>query len=77
MREKQITDQLRSFETDYVWVNENKDTLLKEFNDQWIAVKDKKVIASDPDLNLLLSKISDPSHTYVEFITSEPLEMIL
>jgi len=75
--EREITDRLRSFEADYVWANENKGTLLKDFNDQWIAVKDKKVIASDPDLNLLLSKISDPSHTYIELITSEPLEMIL
>lgn len=75
--EGQITDRLRSFEIDYIWVNENKDALSGEFNDQWIAVKDKKVIASDPDLNLLLSKISDPSHTYIEFITHEPLELIL
>ncbi len=50
---------------------------LEQYADQWIAVKGGEVIASDPDLTGLLSKLPDPAHTCVEFITREPLEMVL
>ncbi len=72
-----LTSELLAFEADHVWVSENLETLLEEYADQWIAVKDKKVIASDPALAGLLSKLSEPAHTCVEFITREPLEMVL
>ena len=73
----QLTIELLAFEADHVWVSENIETLLHEYADQWIAVKDGKVIASDPELVGLLSKLPDPAHTCVEFITREPLEMVL
>ena len=73
----QLTDELLAFEADHVWVSENLKTLLEQYAEQWIAVKDGKVIASDPDLTGLLSKLSDPAHTCVEFINCEPLEMVL
>lgn len=74
---KGLTKQLIAFEADHAWVNENLKTLLNQYTDQWIGVKNSKVIASDPDLTDLLSKLPDPAHTCVEFITSEPLEMVL
>ncbi len=72
-----ITNELLAFEADHVWISENLKTLLDQYAEQWIAVKDGKVIASDPELAGLLSKLPDPAHTCVEFITSEPLEMVL
>ena len=72
-----VTSEILAFEADHVWVNENMKTLLQQYADQWIAVKNGQVIASDPDLAGLLSKLPDPAHTCVEFITREPLEMIL
>jgi hypothetical protein len=74
---KQLSNMLIDFEADHAWVNKNFEALLKEYADQWIAVKNEEVIASDPDLNGLLSKLPEPAHTCVEFITREPLEMIL
>ena len=73
----QLTNELLAFEADHVWVSENLKMLLEQYADQWIAVNNGKVIASDPDLSGLLSKLSDPAHTCVEFITREPLEMVL
>ena len=73
----QLTNQLLAFEADHIWVSENLETLLEQYVDQWIAVKDGRVTASDPDLAGLLSKLPDPAHTCVEFITREPLEMVL
>ncbi len=72
-----LTNELLAFEGDHVWISENLKTLLEQYAEQWIAVKDSKVTASDPELAGLLSKLADPAHTCVEFITSEPLEMVL
>ena len=68
---------LLAFEEDRVWISKNWETLLEKYPEEWIAVKENKVIARDPDLSRLLSKLSDPSHTCIEFITREPIETIL
>lgn len=73
----QLTKKLRAFEADHVWVSERREWLLRQYPDQWIAVKEGRVIASDPDLLALRSRLSDPAHTCIEFITREPLEMVL
>lgn len=73
----QLTRKLRGFEEDHVWVNGNWELLLKEFSDQWIAVQGGQVVVSDPDLDALLARLSDPSHSCIEYVTREPLEMIL
>jgi hypothetical protein len=73
----QLTNELLAFEADHVWISENLEMLLGQYADRWIAVKDGEVIASDPELAGLLSKLPDPAHTCVEFITREPLEMVL
>ena len=77
MKKEQLTDELLAFEADHAWVNENLATLLEQYTDQWIGVKNGQVIASDLDLAGLLSKLPDPAHTCVEFITRELLEMVL
>lgn len=73
----QPTNELLAFQADHTWVSENLETLLEEYPDQWVAVKNGRVIASDPDLVGLMSKLPDPARACVEFITHEPLEMIL
>jgi hypothetical protein len=74
---KELTNELLAFESDHAWVSENLKTLIRQYTDQWIGVKNGKVIASDPDLETLLSKLPDPANTCIEFITLEPLEMVL
>ncbi|OGP75685.1 MAG: hypothetical protein A2V86_15405 [Deltaproteobacteria bacterium RBG_16_49_23] len=73
----QHADELLAFEGDHVWVNKNIGFLLEKYPDQWIAVKDGHVIASDPDLMGLAQKIPDPRRTCIEFISTESLEMVL
>lgn len=76
MTEK-LTQMLLAFESEHIWINENRETLLERYADLWIAVHNKQVVASDPDLAALLSKLPDPAHTCIEFITREVLEMVL
>ena len=73
----ELTRKLRAFEADHRWITENLETLSEQYADQWIAVENCQVIASDPDPAGLRSKLSDPADTCVEFITREPLEMVL
>ena len=75
--ETQLTQKLLSFASDHLWIHENRDVLLRQYSNQWIGVKSGQVIASDPDLTRLLSRLSDPAYTCVEFMTGEPLEMVL
>lgn len=72
-----LTKELLAFQADHVWVSENLQALLVQYADQWIGVKNGHVIASDTELAGLLSKLPNPDHTCVEFITREPLEMVL
>jgi len=69
--------ELLAFAEDHVWVNRHMEVLIDRYAEQWIAVKNGQIIASAPDLTKLLSNLPDPAHTCVEFITREPLEMVL
>jgi len=73
----QLRKELHAFAEDHIWVSEHLDSLLEEYAEQWIAVKNRQVIASDVDLMRLREKIPDPAHTCIEFVTREPLEMLL
>ena len=75
--EENLTEVMRAFEADHVWVSDNLPELLKLYAEQWIAVKNRRVIASDTTLEALRPKVPDPAHTCVGFITLEPLEMVL
>lgn len=73
----QLTNELRAFEADHAWISTHLDMLLNQYPDQWIAVKHGLVMATAPDFSDLLSKLPEPALTCVEFITREPLEMVL
>src|SRR5438105_240287 len=68
---ERLDRELRQFTADHEWIEGNRETLLKQYADQWIAVKDGQVIASDPDLSSLRSRLSDPAHTSIQFLTRE------
>jgi uncharacterized protein DUF5678 len=72
-----VHDEVLQFQADHTWIDQNREMLLTQYPDQWIAVRNGQVIASDPELEGLLSKLPDPPHTCVEFISGEPVEMVL
>jgi hypothetical protein len=72
-----VRDEVLEFQADHAWVDQNAEMLLANYPDQWIAVQNRQVIASDPEFEGLLPKLPDPAHTCVEFISSEPIEMVL
>lgn len=72
-----ISQELLAFADDHQWVHDNWEWLIQHYPEQWIAVKNGRVIASDPDFKSFRSKLSEPAQTCVDFVTREPLEMIL
>jgi len=72
-----ISKELRAYASERIWVYKNFDDLYKKYAEQWIAVKDQRVIESDIDFFVLKDKLQDLSNTCIEFITLDPLEIII
>jgi hypothetical protein len=72
---------LKTAEEDKDWVNKNYERLREKFEKQFIAVKNKEVIANDKDLEKLLEKIrstgNDPAFVQIEFILEKGIVLIL
>jgi len=68
---------LQAFEKDHLWTQVHRRKLLSRYKNKWVAIRNQKVIDSDKDLKSLRSRVKDPSNTFVEYVTDEPLEMIL
>jgi hypothetical protein len=68
---------LEQFADDHVWIAHNREKLLAQYGEQWIAVENGKVIANDPDVHGLRKKLARPAFTCVEFLSHEPLEMLI
>jgi len=64
---------LEQFADDHVWIARNREKLLTQYGEQWIAVENGKVIANDPDVHELRKKLARPAFTCVEFLAREPL----
>ncbi len=66
---------------DMDWIVRNYNKLCSEYPDKWIAVKDKKVVDSDSDLEPLLQKLGEKHGTAVgfatEFMIAKPRNMII
>lgn len=73
-----ITDQsLDCYRRDHVWLFEHRKELLSPYRNKWVAVRDQKVIDSDEDLDILCARLENPGDLVIEYITDDPLEMIL
>ena len=78
--EAQILGELKSFENDSRWLRKNKNELRKEYKNQFVAVKDKDVIAAGADLKKLMQKLRkegiDTASIVIEFIPEKPVRVI-
>ena len=68
---------LANFQKDHFWVYEHSDDLLGEYKDRWVAVQNQKIIDSDKELEFLCQRLQNSGNNYIEYITNQPLEMIL
>jgi len=73
---------LLNYEDNAKWLSKNYERLKKKYNDEWVAVLDKKVIDHDPDLAKLVKRLKQQhANVYnqiaVEYVTTKELSLIL
>jgi hypothetical protein len=73
MQSPTVLEMLHSGHEDMVWFNKNESTLIKDFNNYFVAIHNKTVIDSDKNLNTLMKKLKDKkvdvSVVFIEFIS--------
>lgn len=73
MADTQIVQMLVKGQNDISWFDANFNNLLSEYDEQFIAFKDKKVLDSDPRLNRLMEKLKEKninvSDVFIEFVS--------
>jgi hypothetical protein len=73
---------LLNYEDNAKWLSKNYARLKKKFNDEWVAVLDKKVIDHDADLAKLVNRLKQQrgnvyNQIAVEYVTTKELNLIL
>lgn len=73
---------LQEFENDSKWFYNNIDSLRKQnFTGKFIAVKNKNIIASDKNINIVVDTIEkegeNPSYILIEFVYPEGAIVLL
>ena len=73
----EITVKIRTFEDDHAWISDNLAALQAGYGEQWVAVREEQIVAASVNLDELLEKVPNPTETCIEFISAEPLEIVL
>ncbi len=67
--------ELERFTQDAVWVDEHQEELLKAYNNRWIAVYNREVVASARDITRLIRQLQrkgiSPAHAYRRYLTDQ------
>lgn len=75
VKNPEIIQDLQRIEKDSQWFAENTKSIQKKFEEEFIAIKDGKVIEDDKNFNKLLNKLKergeDPSEIMIKFIHSK------
>lgn len=72
---------LKEFESNQRWLQTHYQEILETHRNRFVAVWRNRVLDSDQDLDALSArvrkKVSGAKGIYIEFMTDQPLEMIL
>lgn len=73
--EKELMDRLKLYSRDYNWVRDNYSELVKQYPQEYIAVKNMKVRYHEKTMKELIDRMQTrsekPSEFAVEFLTDE------
>ncbi len=79
--QSKLTESAAAFEQSRLYIDSNRDKLLKQYPNRWIAVHKEKVLATDKDLQNLVGIIRKSGvrleHVAVELLTSEKTPILL
>jgi len=71
--EEQVLAAIRRERENLQWINESLSRLRELYGDRYVAVRDRRVIDSDPDLEALLSRVrrlEKPEDVTIEYVTA-------
>lgn len=78
---KQELQMLTEMGTDNEWLQENYNEIQEEHEKQFVAISEKKVIASDKNIDKVVEKVKkigkDPAFILIEFIPEKGVILIL
>lgn len=64
---------LNRTEEDLKWFNNNYDSIVEKFDNKFVAIKNKKIIAAEDNMEKMIHKLKsskiDPSVTWVGFVS--------
>ena len=61
MMESVTTEVPSDFQINNRWIAENFEELMKQYNNQWVAVLNKAVVDQDADVKKLVAQTENPS----------------
>jgi len=72
---------LEKFESNGAWLNEHYNEIYEKYRNEFVAVKDRKIIAHNPDFEVLLEELKtmkmDLREVLVEYISEKGYEIIM
>ncbi len=75
-----VQEELEQARQDALYVQANRDTLLHEYAERWIAVLDRRLVASAEEFHDLLAQIDERGvsrrRVYFEFLTTDETPLI-
>ena len=77
----QYLESLKNFEEDSEWFHQNIDKLQESFSGQFIAIKNKKTIAADKKIDVVIEAVEkqkeNPSLIFIEFVYPKGYMLLL
>ena len=72
---------LEKFESNGIWLNEHYDEIYRKYRNEFVAVKDRRIIAHNSDFEDLLKELKakriDLREVLVEYISEKGYEIIM
>ena len=72
---------LEKFESNGIWLNEHYDEIYRRYRNEFVAVKDRRIIAHNSDFEALLKELKamkiDLREVLVEYISEKGYEIIM
>lgn len=79
-RGKYLSEKLNEFEKNSIWVSDEREKLRKKYPNTYVAVRGRKIIASDKAVSPLITKIKQLKNNediIIDFIGEQKIKLLL
>jgi len=76
-----LKERLETLSEDSRWMLSRDSYLRKKYPDMFVAVREKRVVASSPDMDEIIKKLKeksiDPKSVVIDYVSKEPVKLLL